>query len=299
MDDLALLRDSWLLSLRAERRSPATLTTYKAGIDRFIRWCADNDREPVLDRSTVIAFTAGLLDDGLDANTVKTRQGAVRRFSAWLAAEGEIGHDDLLGVRPPKLDQKIVEPFTTDEIKAMLAACSTGSDQFQSRRDECLLRLMIESGVRAGEVIDMTVSDVNLMAGTAIVRRGKGGKGRVIPLGPSTVRALDRYIRTRRLHKHAATDRLWLGAQSKAGFTYDAMHKALGARAAKAGVTGFHPHRCRHSAAHRWLAAGGSESGLQAMAGWSSPVMLARYTRARASERATDEAHRLDVMGDL
>ena len=77
------------------------------------------------------------------------------------------------------------------------------------------------------------------------------------------------------------------------------MHKALGARAIKAGVTGFHPHRCRHSAAHRWLAAGGSEGGLQAMAGWSSPAMLARYTRARASERATDEAHKLNVMRDL
>lgn len=65
-----------------------------------------------------------------------------------------------------------------------------------------------------------------------------------------------------------------------------------------AGVQGFRPHRLRHTAAHRWLAAGGSESGLMAIAGWTRTDMLVRYTRARASERAADEARRLN-LGDL
>jgi integrase len=55
------------------------------------------------------------------------------------------------------------------------------------------------------------------------------------------------------------------------------------------------PHRLRHTAAHRWLAAGGSESGLMAMAGWTRSDMLVRYTRARAAERAADEARRLNL----
>ena len=49
---------------------------------------------------------------------------------------------------------------------------------------------------------------------------------------------------------------------------------------------------------HRWLAAGGSESCLMAIAGWTRTDMLVRYTRARASERAADEARRLD-LGNL
>ena len=53
-----------------------------------------------------------------------------------------------------------------------------------------------------------------------------------------------------------------------------------------------------HTAAHRWLAAGGSESGLMAIAGWTRSDMLVRYTRARASERAATEARRLN-LGDL
>ena len=70
---------------------------------------------------------------------------------------------------------------------------------------------------------------------------------------------------------------------------------ALGRRAEQAGIDGFHPHRLRHTDAHRWLAKGGSEAGLMAIAGWSRTDMLIRYTRARASERAADESRRLDL----
>ena len=131
----------------------------------------------------------------------------------------------------------------------------------------------------------------------ALVRRGKGGKGRSVPFGPQTTRALDRYIRARRTHRLAGTDALWLGDRGKQ-FSYWGLHKALGMRARRAGIPGFHPHILRHTAAHRWLAAGGSEGGLMAVAGWTRPDMLARYTRARASERAAEEARRLN-LGEL
>src|ERR671911_1855703 len=66
-------------------------------------------------------------------------------------------------------------------------------------------------------------------------------------------------------------------------------------RAERVGVKGFRPHRLRYTAAHRWLAASGSASGLMAIAGWSRADMLVRYDRARVSERAADEARRLDL----
>ncbi|MFZ0324193.1 MAG: site-specific integrase, partial [Actinomycetes bacterium] len=136
-----------------------------------------------------------------------------------------------------------------------------------------------------------------LKQGTATIRRGKGGKGRVVPYGAQTTRALDRYLRARRSHRLADTPALWLGSRSK-GFTYDALYKALALRAGRAGVTGFHPHQLRHTTAHRWLAAGGSEGGLMAVAGWTRPDMLLRYTQAQAQSRAADEARRLN-LGEL
>lgn len=66
----------------------------------------------------------------------------------------------------------------------------------------------------------------------------------------------------------------------------------------RAGIEGFHPHRMRHTAAHRWLAAGDSEGGLMAVAGLTRPDMLMRYTKAQASARAAEEARALN-LGDL
>ena len=293
--DLAALLPSWELHLRAERKSPQTLKAYGDGVRRFLTWCAAQDRPAVLDRPTVTAFVAGLLDAGAEPATARSRQLALRRFAAWLVAEGELLADPLLGLRPPRLDQKVVPALTDDQLKALLAACKGSA--FRDRRDEAIVRLMLETGVRAGEVVGMQITDVALTAGTVLVRRGKGGTGRTVPIGPHAARALDRYLRTRRIHRLADGPALWLGDRGKA-FSYFGLHAALTARARTAGLPGFHPHLLRHTAAHRWLAAGGSEGGLMAVAGWTRPDMLLRYTRAQAAQRAAEEARRLN-LGEL
>ena len=63
---------------------------------------------------------------------------------------------------------------------------------------------MLEAIVRAGEVVAMTTADVDIVRGIAVVRRGKEGKGRPVPFGPQTGRAIDRYMRVRRSHRLAA-----------------------------------------------------------------------------------------------
>jgi len=293
--DLADLLPSWELALRAERKSPQTVKAYGDGVRAYLRWCETNDRQAVLERRLVAAFVDDLLTAGAQPATARSRQLGVRRFSAWLTEEGEQDTDLLLGIKAPKLDSKVVEPLTDVEIRALLKACA-GRD-LRERRDDAILRFMIETGCRAGEVVALGVEDVDLAAGTAVVRRGKGGKGRVVPFGPQTAQAIDRYLRLRRGHRLASTPDLWLGDRGKA-FTYDALHKTLKMRADAAGLTGFHPHLLRHTAAHRWLAAGGSEGGLMAVAGWTRPDMLMRYTQAQASSRAAVEARRLN-LGDL
>ncbi len=295
LPDLAELLPSWELALRAERKSPQTVKAYGDGVRRFLTWCAATGRPAVLDRATVNAFVAALLEDGAEPATARSRHLALRRFSAWLLDEGETDADHLIGSKPPKLDVKVVTPLTDDQLRSLIAACS--GVEMRDRRDEAIVRFMAETGARAGEVVDLNVSDVDLRAGSAVVQRGKGGRGRTVPFGPQTTRALDRYLRARRGHRLAASDVLWLGDRGKA-FTYYALHKSLAMRAVHAGITDFHPHRLRHTAAHRWLAAGGSEGGLMAVAGWTRPDMLLRYTRAQAAERAAAEARKLN-LGDL
>ncbi len=80
--DLAALLDSWLLHLRAERKSPQTLKSYGDGVRRFLAWCDATGHSPALDRPTVNAFVADLLDGGAQAATARARQLSLRRFSA-------------------------------------------------------------------------------------------------------------------------------------------------------------------------------------------------------------------------
>jgi len=293
--DLLALLSSWVLHLRAERKSAQTVAAYSAAVRIFVAWCEAEGHPARLERSLVQAFTAAQIESGAEAATARLRLVSLRRFSGWAFEEDEIASDELAGLKTPKLDAKTVQPFSEAELKALLKAC-VGKD-FRDRRDEACLRFMLETGARAGEVVAMTTTDVDLNQGVVLIRRGKGGKGRVVPIGAKAVAALDRYIRIRQAHPLAGTPTLWLGHGGRA-WSYSALYKALGDRARQAGVEGFHPHRLRHTAADRWLAAGGSEGGLMSVAGWSQHAQLQRYSRARASQRAVEEARNLD-LGDL
>ncbi|WP_260972016.1 tyrosine-type recombinase/integrase [Mycolicibacterium llatzerense] len=293
--DLATLLPSWKLALQADRKSKQTVDAYTTGVRLFLEWCAAHDHAAVLDRPTVRTWIKALLDGGAAPATARTRQMAVKRYSAWLLEEGEVDTDPIRDLKPPKTDVKVVEGLTDEQCAALIKAC-LGKD-FIDRRDEAVARLLIETGMRAGEVLGLTVDDIDVQRGLAVVTRGKGGKGRVVPFSPQVARSIDRYLRMRRSHRLAHTPALWLGGGGQQ-FRYHGLDVTMKRRATAAGISGFRLHLLRNTAATRWLAAGGSENGLMAVAGWSSREMLDRYTKASASDRAAAEARRLD-LGNL
>jgi integrase/recombinase XerD len=113
--------------------------------------------------------------------------------------------------------------------------------RFYDRRDEAALRLLIDTGARASEVVGMAVADFDLRASTATLL-GKGDRFRSVPFGPQTARALDRYVRARRQHRHSASPQLWIGERGP--WTYDSLADALGVRAEAAKVDGLHLPTC-------------------------------------------------------
>lgn len=256
-----------------------------------------------MSRAALNSWIAGLLDAGATPGTARIRQLAVRRFASWLTAGGEIPTDPFPGVKAPRVVPPVVEPLTDDELRALIGTCAVpvagavDGDTLHHRRDEAIIRLMFETAIRSGEVVDLQLDDLDLIARLITIRRGKGGRGRIIPIGRATTEALLVYLDEREQHPLAAATDLWLGSRGKQ-FGREGLMRPLRRRAQHADVQGFRPHRLRHTAAHRWLAAGGSESGLMAIAGWTRTDMLVRYTRARACERAADEARRLN-LGNL
>jgi integrase len=107
------------------------------------------------------------------------------------------------------------------------------------------------------------------------------------------VKAIDRYLRTRHTHAHAALPWLWLGEKGR--LTDSGIVQMLKRRSRDAGVTGIHPHSFRHWYAHEALSSGLQEGEVMALAGWASREMLSRYGRAAERERAVAAARRVNV----
>jgi site-specific recombinase XerD len=294
---LLALFPEWQLALRAENKAPGTIAVYTDGAQRYLAWCQRTQFAPMI-RTTLQTWMAHLLDAGSAPGTVRTRHQAVRRFTVWVIATGTMQADPFWGIKGPVLRQKMITPLSDAELRALIGTCTSPTfrvdEPFHHRRDKAIIRLMMETGIRAGETIALQVGDVDLDAGRVTIRRGKGGRGRVVPVGATTSAVLRAYLNLRARHRCADSLELWLGERGTR-FGYDGLSRALRRRAARAGIAGFHPHKLRHTAAHRWLAAGGSESGLMAIAGWTRTDMLVRYTRAHASGRATYEAARLNL----
>ncbi len=166
LPDLVKLLPSWKLALRAERKSPATVKSYAEGVYMFLRWCDTTGAPAELTKANAQAFVADLLDNGAQPKTASARLLGIRRFSAWLAVEGELVDDPLLGIKQPKLDKKVVEALTDEELRDLIKACR--GKRFTDRRDEAVVRLMAEiPGLLARELAELE----SLQAGLEMQRR--------------------------------------------------------------------------------------------------------------------------------
>lgn len=291
--DLESLLRSWLITLRGERKSPSTLKAYRAGIEGYLAFCDAQSLPKTLTKDGVRAFMAALADH--EPATARLRLTALKLFARWLAEEERFDPDPILAVRAPKLDDKAVPDLSEAEVRRIIKACK-GPD-FRDKRDLAMLLLFTETGARASELLALNVADVDLVTCTLLVRRGKGAKGRQARFSPTTAAAVDRYMRARRANGNHPDGALFVSSASTRRISYRAMTDSLKQRAIRAGVVGFHVHRLRHTAAVRWLASGGSETGLMAQSGWASRKMIDRYryVRTAAHELASAEFDRLNL----
>ncbi len=263
----------------------------------FIAWLAVRGRPATLDELTRSAVREWLADlaETREASTVRTRWKGVHRFAGWLVAEGELAEHPMRGLSAPVAAAKPVPVFDDAELVALVRACA-GKD-FTDRRDEALIRLLLDTGVRVSEACGLAVADVDLDREMTLVV-GKGGKVRPVYFGARTTRALDRYLRERRKHRWAHLDALFL--TQRGPLSTDGARARITVRAEQAGLRGrTFPHRFRHIFAHDFLINGPLETigqptiGQHQMTGGAHLVTLASCSGCSTSalQRAASRTH--------
>ncbi|MFC9765610.1 tyrosine-type recombinase/integrase [Rhodococcus jostii] len=285
------LSASFSRHLRAEGRAPRTAVLYGQSIRFYGNWLTKQGLEPTVDNLTrdLIREWLAVLHETNAAGTVLTRWRGLRRFCGWLVAEEILDAHPMKGITQPTPPAPPVPVLTDADLAALIKACK--GKTFRDRRDEAVIRLLLDCGVRVSELVGLRVSDVDLDAESAIVT-GKGSKVRAVYFGARTSQAIDRYLRERRKQRHAHLEALFIGER---GATTDfGVREILKVRGAAAGITDrLNPHRFRHTFAHDFLLAGGQERDLKRLAGWTSDAMLERYGASAADARAKEAATRL------
>lgn len=299
------LLSSWARSKRAENRSQATIDAYLTDTRSLVAWLAERHLTlTTAQRRHIEDYLASGLEAGLAPATVARRFRSFQQFYRWAEDEDEITPNPMARMKPPKVVVPKPEVITADVLTKLLASCDTPrggpgrskptNDKltFENKRDRALILLLSTTGVRAGELMNLTIGDVDLDHGKFQVI-GKGGAPRNVKLLPKPAAALDRYLRARARHAHHDSVWLWLGDRGR--LTDSGLRQMLERRCEDAGVPHINPHRFRHTFAHEAKKRGMRDEDLMAIAGWSTTQMLQRYGASAREERA-HQAHE-DLFG--
>jgi integrase/recombinase XerD len=214
-----------------------------------------------LDAQTVGAFLNHLENErGNSVRTRNARLAAIHSLFGYAAVRHPEHAADIqrvLAIPPKRYDKALITYLTEDEITALLAAPDLAS--WTGRRDQALLVLACQTGLRATELTSLVIGDVHLGAGAHVSCLGKGRKQRITPLTPATVTVLRSWLDER---GGLAAGPLFLTRRGTP-LSRDALERRVAKHTAIAAEScpsllekKVSPHVLRHSAAMRLLSAG-------------------------------------------
>jgi site-specific recombinase XerD len=285
---IASTRDFWEVHLSSEGKATRTIATYLYWLDDLDAFLASQGMPAELTairREHLEAYIVNLQQRGLAASSVSIAFRSLRPYFGWLTSEDadQIKVSPMARMRAPSVPIN-PPPVLRDEEVSRLLAATRGSD-FEARRDAAMVRLLIDAGLRRGELAGLRRKDVDPKHRIAFVEAttSKSRRGRVVTYGDETAKHLIRYLMEPRAPR-ADDGPLWL-SRTGTPLSGNGVLQAVYRRARMAGVK-VYPHQLRHTWTSSLLASGHSEGDVQQLGGWASRDMLSRYGQAAAGERA-------------
>ena len=290
--DRGRLLQSFETALEAVGLSPATIRLYRHGVRKLYAH---------LDRMGLDALLSGLSAEhlremlnterrgGASPATIEALHKSLRRYWRFLGEEGEVSEDVAARLPAPKVPVKVVQALTREQIAALFRACQDKT--LLGLRDEAIIACLLDTGLRAAELLSLTVEGVDRRERRTVVL-GKGARERLVCFEAKTLRLLDRY------HRRASIEAGPL-FRDRTGepLSQAALYLAVRKRGRQVGIENLHPHTFRHTTATALLAAGLQEADVRLLMGWSRRShMLERYTASRAADRALDARARVRLV---
>ena len=286
----------FLQYLRFERGYAAnTLAAYERDLMQFresvqtsglTQWSA-------LTPDTLEDFVTSLQDQGYSTATVGRKVAAARSFLHFLFAEGVIASELVDWLHQPKVGKRLPHTLSREAVQRLLDAAAVEETPL-ALRDRALLEMLYATGMRASEILNLRVGDVDLVNDTVLCM-GKGSKERMIPLYPAARDCVQRYIAEGRpfLLRETAEKTLFLNnlgaALTRQGLWFLVQHYAQAA-GLESRVT---PHTLRHTFATHLLDGGADLREVQQFLGHANITTTQIYTEisSRRKREAYDRAH--------
>ena len=241
---------------------------------------AEKNAMPIQDvgRTELSDFIVYIHQMGLGTWTQSRVLSGIKAFYKYLMIERliEVNPSELL--ESPRLDRKLPEVLSVDEVERMIAAIDLSEPQ--GERNKAILETLYGCGLRVSELIDLKLSDLHLREDMITVT-GKGNKQRLVPLGAMAKKQIITYIEQLRLHtkpQKKFEDILFLnrnGAQLSRQMVFIIVRQL----AEKAGIRKkISPHTFRHSFATHLVKGGADLRAVQELLGHVSITTTEIYT---------------------
>ena len=261
------------------RLSPRTVETYVRESGLFEAYLEERGETAAGVGVTTIAdylIDRQTRDNGVDQRTVAKILSALRSFLQFLVLDEQRSDNPALLVESPRMEHRVPGVLSIEKVEALLKAVDVSTPL--GLRDRALFELIYSSGLRISEAVDLTVAKVYLEEGVLRVR-GKGGKERLVPMGPEAVRWLRTYLKDGRpqlVKGNRRSDKLFLNHLGN-GLSRKGMWKKFHELCAKAGIHA-KVHTLRHSFATHLLEGGADLRAVQELLGHADIATTQIYT---------------------
>lgn len=250
---------------RFRGNSPYTLDYYKRSLKMFLDFCTS---ELEIDELDIVLFKSYQLyiSENRDVNkiSVRTYARAVKVFYRWLYFENYIDID-ISRLNLMKANKDVILPLSDKEVKLLLSSFDNNS--YLSCRDKSICMLMLDCGLRLGEVVNLKINDIDFV-NRYLVINGKGSKQRVVPFGSSVSSQLSLYFSYRTSISSSSTS-VFL-TQKYTDITHNTIKMMFSRLKKKKGLSRIYPHLLRHTFATNYVYNGGNLEVLRVLMGHST-----------------------------